>query len=213
VTLIGGCSYPATAPSPIAETSLWEGYPQRESAPYSLAKRMAVVGAEAYRLQHGFDAIVLVPGNLYGPHDNFDLEASHVIPALIRRFWEAKRDGSAEVTVWGTGRPLRDFVYVEDACRGIVRAIETYSGPEIVNLSSGRRVSIRELVEAVASLVGYDGRINWDTTKPDGQLDKGFDVTRMHEWLEHDCETPLVEGLRRTLDWFQANYAQARLRA
>src|SRR5512139_3889292 len=116
VTLIGGCSYPATAPSPIAEKNLWDGYPQPESAPYALAKRMAVVAAEAYRRQHGFDAIVLAPGNLYGPHDNFDLEASHVIPALIRKFWEARRDGQPEVTAWGTGRPLRDFVYVEDAC-------------------------------------------------------------------------------------------------
>jgi GDP-L-fucose synthase len=208
VTLIGGCSYPATAPSPIAEDRLWDGYPQRESAPYSLAKRMAVVGAEAYRRQHGFDAIVLVPGNLYGP-----LESSHVIPALIRRFWEARRDGAREVTAWGTGRPLRDFVYVEDACRGILRATESYGSPEIVNISSGTRVAIRELVETIAGLVGYRGRIVWDTTKPDGQLDKGFDVTRMKTWLRHECPTPLVEGLRKTLDWFVANYALARLKA
>ncbi len=212
VTLIGGCSYPATAPSPIAEERLWDGYPQPESAPYSLAKRMAVVAAEAYRRQHGFDAIVLVPGNLYGPHDNFDLESSHVIPALIRKFWEARRDGLPEVTVWGTGRPLRDFVYVEDACAGILRATESYSSPEIVNISSGTRVTIRDLVETVAGLVGYRGRIVWDTSKPDGQLDKGFDVTRMRTWLHHECETPLVEGLRKTLRWFEANYAHARLK-
>ena len=212
VTLIGGCSYPATAPSPIAEERLWDGYPQAESAPYSLAKRMAVVAAEAYRRQHGFDAIVLVPGNLYGPHDNFDLESSHVIPALIRKFWEARRDGHPEVTAWGTGRPLRDFVYVEDACAGILRATESYSSPEIVNISSGARVSIRELVETVARLVGYEGRIVWDASKPDGQLDKGFDVTRMKAWLHHECETPLVEGLRKTLRWFEANYAHARLK-
>jgi len=213
VTLIGGCSYPATAPSPIAEDRLWDGYPQRESAPYSLAKRMAAVGAEAYRRQHGFDAIVLVPGNLYGPHDNFDLESSHVIPALIRKFWEARRDGVQEVTAWGTGRPLRDFVYVEDACRGVLRATESYSSPEIVNISSGTRVAIRDLVETIAGLVGYEGRIVWDAGKPDGQLDKGFDVTRMKAWLRHECETPLVEGLRKTLGWFEANYAHARLKA
>jgi GDP-L-fucose synthase len=213
VTLIGGCSYPATASSPITETSLWDGYPQTESAPYSLAKRMAVVAVEAYRRQYGFDAIVLVPGNLYGPHDNFDLEASHVIPALVRKLWEARRDALPEITAWGTGRPLRDFVYAEDACRGIVRAIERYSSPEIVNIASGTRVSIRELVETVAQVVGYGGRIKWDGTKPDGQLDKRFDVTRMKERLDHVCDTPLVEGLRRTVAWFEANYSSARLQA
>ena len=211
VTLIGGCSYPADAASPIAESSLWEGYPQRESAPYSLAKRMAVVGADAYRRQHGFDAIVLVPGNLYGPHDNFDLEASHVIPALIRKFWEARRQGRSEVQAWGSGRPLRDFVYVADACEAVLRATESYSSPEIINISSGTRVSIRDLVETIARLIGYQGRVAWDTAKPDGQLDKGFDVRRMHERLGYECQTSLEDGLRRTIAWFDANHANARL--
>lgn len=211
VTVIGGCSYPATAPSPIAETELWNGYPQPESAAYSLAKRMPVVEAQAYRQEHGFNAIVLMPGNVYGPHDNFDLEASHVIPALIRKFWEARSEGRSEVTAWGTGRPVRDFVYVRDACEAIVRAAERYDGPEIINLSSGVGTSIRELVETVAELVGYEGRIVWDTSKPDGQMDKRFDVTRMKNWLGYECRTNLREGLRETIAWFQAHRASARL--
>lgn len=211
VTLIGGCSYPATAPSPIAETELWNGYPQAESAPYSLAKRMAVVGAQAYRAQHGFNAIVLVPGNLYGPHDNFDLEASHVIPAIVRKFWEAIRDGRGEVAAWGTGRPLRDFVYVGDACEAILLGVERYDGPEIINISSGVGVRIRDLVETVAEILGYSGRIVWDESKPDGQMEKGFDVTRMKTWLGYECRTPLREGIRKTVAWFEAHYASARL--
>jgi GDP-L-fucose synthase len=211
VGVIGGCSYPATAKSPIAETDLWNGYPQPESAAYSLAKRMAVVEAQAYRQEHGFNAIVLVPGNVYGPHDNFDLEASHVIPALIRKFWEARNEGRPEVTAWGSGRPIRDFVYVRDACEAIVRAAERYDGPEIINLSSGVGTSIRELVETVAELVGYEGRIVWDASKPDGQMEKRFDVTRMKEWLGYECRTGLREGLRETIGWFQRHHASARL--
>jgi GDP-L-fucose synthase len=213
ITLIGGCSYPATAPSPIAETELWNGYPQAESAPYSLAKRMAVVGAQAYRAQHGFNAIVLAPGNLYGPFDNFDLEASHVIPALIRKFSEAIREGREEVPVWGSGRPLRDFVYVDDACEAILIAAEGYNGSEIINISSGQGVRIRDLVTAVADAVGYKGHIAWDASKPDGQMEKGFDVTRMKTWLGYECRTSLHEGLRKTVDWFEAHHETARLKA
>lgn len=213
VTLVGGCSYPARAPSPIAEDELWNGYPQSESAPYSLAKRMAVVEAAAYRQQHGFNAVVLVPGNLYGPHDNFDLEAGHVIPALIRKFKEAVSERRREVTAWGTGRPVRDFVYVEDACEAILIAAEKHDRPEIVNISSGVPVTIREVVETVAELAGYDGRILWDSSKPDGQMAKGFDVTRMKSWLGYECRTPLREGLRKTLAWFESHYATARLKA
>jgi GDP-L-fucose synthase len=212
VTLIGGCSYPADAESPIGEDQLWDGYPQAESAPYAIAKKTSVVLAEAYRRQHGFDAIVLLPGNLYGPHDNFDLAASHVIPALIRKFREAREAGSGEVTVWGSGRPVRDFVYVEDACEAIVLAAERYSSPEIVNVSSGRPVAIRELVETLAELTGFRGRIRWDASKPDGQGVKSFDVRRMRERLGYTCRTPLREGLARTLAWFEAHHATARLR-
>lgn len=213
VTLIGGCSYPARAPSPIAETELWNGYPQPESAPYALAKRMSVVLAQAYRQQHGFDAIVLVPGNLYGPHDNFDLEAGHVIPSLIRKFWEARQEDRAEVMAWGSGRPVRDFVYVEDACEAIALAAEGYDGAEIINISSGAPVTIRELVTTVAELAGYRGRIVWDASKPDGQMQKGFDVTRMKTWLGFECRTSLREGLAKTLAWFEAHRATARLKA
>jgi len=211
VTLIGGCSYPATAPSPIRETELWNGYPQAESAPYSIAKKMAVVQAEAYRRQYGFDAVVLVPGNLYGPWDNFDLNASHVIPALVRKFLEARDSGQAEVVAWGTGRPVRDFIYVADACEAILRATARYNGADIINISSGVPTTIRELVEAVAALTGYEGTVRWDTSKPDGQPLKGFDVTRMREWLEYQPPTSLQEGLRRTIAWFESNRGAARL--
>ena len=211
VTLIGGCSYPGTAPSPIAETELWNGYPQGESAAYSLAKRMAVVEAQAYRKEHGFNAIVLLPGNVYGPHDNFDLEASHVIPALIRKFWDAQREGRPEVVAWGSGRPVRDFVYVKDACQGIVRAAEVYDGAETINISSGVGTSIKELVETVAEMVGYEGRVVWDASKPDGQMDKRFDVTRMKEWLGFECRTSLRDGLGETIAWFREHRESARL--
>jgi GDP-L-fucose synthase len=212
VTLIGGCSYPANAPSPIREEWLWEGYPQAESAPYALAKRMSVVLARAYREQHGFDAIVLVPGNLYGPHDNFDLEASHVVPAVVRKFLEARNEGRSEVVVWGSGRPVRDFVYVEDACEAISLAAEHYSGAEIINISSGVPVTIRELVETVAELTGFIGSIRWDSDKPDGQPVKGFDVKRLRVRLGFECRTPLSAGLRKTIDWFEAHQSTARVR-
>jgi GDP-L-fucose synthase len=211
IALIGGCSYPAHAPSPIRETELWNGYPQEESAPYSLAKRMNVVQAEAYRRQYGFNAIVLVPGNIYGPYDNFDLENSHVIPALIRRFRAARLAGQSEVEVWGTGKATRDFIYIEDACRAILRGAEIYNDKEIINLSSGTETTIRELVTQIAELTGYRGLIRWDASKPEGQLFKGFDATRMHEWLGYTCQTSLREGLRKTVAWFEANHDSARL--
>lgn len=211
VTLIGGCSYPATAPSPIVETALWNGYPQSESAFYSLAKSMSVLQARAYRQQYGFDAIVLVPGNLYGPHDNFDLTNSHVIPALIRKFYEANQTGQPEITAWGSGKPVRDFIYVRDACEAILLATEKYSGAEIINISSGVQTTIRELVETVATLTKFGGRICWDSSKPDGQMYKGFDVTRMQEGLGYHCPTSLDEGLRKTIAWFTANHQEARL--
>jgi GDP-L-fucose synthase len=213
VTLIGGCSYPATAPSPIAETALWNGYPQSESAFYSLAKSMSVLQARAYRQQHGFDAIVLVPGNLYGPHDNFDLTNSHVIPALIRKFHEAIQTNQKEITAWGSGKPVRDFIYIEDACEAILLATEKYSGAEIINISSGVQTTIRELVETIGHLMKFGGTIRWDESKPDGQMYKGFDVTRMKEWLGYDCPTSLLEGLQKNIAWFAANYEEARLEA
>jgi GDP-L-fucose synthase len=211
ITLIGGCSYPAQAPSPIAESELWNGYPQAESAPYSVAKKMNVTLAEAYRRQHGFDAIVLLPGNLYGPYDNFDLQGAHVIPATIRKLHEAKLHGREDIVAWGTGKPVRDFIYVGDACEAILQAAETYSGSEIINISSGVQTTIREVVETAAEVIGYSGRITWDATKPDGQMHKDFDVTRMHEWLGYPCRTSLRDGLTKTIEWFEANYRTARL--
>jgi GDP-L-fucose synthase len=211
ITLMGGCSYPAQAPSPIAETALWNGYPQEESAPYSLAKAMGAVLADSYRRQHDFNAVVLVPGNLYGPHDNFDLRNSHVIPALIRKYHEARQSGQDEVVAWGTGRPVRDFIYVEDACGAILRAAEVYDSSEIINLSSGVPTTVKELVETIAELTGFRGRVRWDRTKPDGQMQKGFDVMRMHERLEYHCPTSLREGLSKTIAWFETHVDSARL--
>jgi GDP-L-fucose synthase len=211
VTLIGGCSYPAQADNPIREADLWNGYPQQESAAYSLAKRMAVVMAEAYRRQHGFDAVALVPGNLYGPHDNFDLQNAHVIPATIRKFIEARNRGDSEIVAWGTGAPVRDFIYVRDACEVILIAAERYSGPEIINLSSGVPTTIRELIETVAELTGFQGQVRWDASKPDGQMLKQFDVARMEKWLGYRCPTTLREGLASTIAWFEQHYDHARL--
>jgi GDP-L-fucose synthase len=211
VSLIGGCSYPQHAPSPIREEALWDGYPQPESAPYSIAKKMLVVQSEAYRRQHGLDAIVLVPGNLYGPYDNFHLENSHVIPALIRKAYEARRDGRRVFTAWGSGAPVRDFIYAGDAARAIVLAAERYSGDGIINISSGVPTTIRELVETVFRLTGFEGELVWDTSKPDGQMYKAFEVTRMRTVLGFEPAISLEEGLRRTIDWFARNQQTARL--
>lgn len=202
IALMGGCSYPAHAPSPIKETELFNGMPQAESAPYSLAKAMSAIQAEAYRRQNHFNAIVLVPGNIYGPGDNFDLNNSHVIPALIRKFLEAKSASNPEVVAWGSGKPTRDFIYIADACEAIFIAAEKHDGSDIINISAGSTVSIKELTETVAELTGYKGKVVWDTSKPDGQLYKGFDVTRMKKILDYECRTSLREGIQKTIDWY-----------
>lgn len=202
---IGGCSYPATASSPIDEGQMWNGYPQPESAGYSMAKKMGLVASECYRKQYGLNSVVIVPGNMYGEYDNFRTEEAHVIPALIRRFFEAKRAGIKEVTVWGTGKPIRDFVYARDVAATIPFFIENYNSSEPVNISSGTATSIKELAETIADLIGYKGKIVWDTSKPDGQMVKIFDITRMKK-LGLSCPTPLLEGLRRTIVWFEKNY-------
>lgn len=203
VTLIGGCSYPAGAESPIQETCLLRGYPQVESAPYGLAKAMSVVQAQAYRAQYGFNAIVLVPGNVYGPHDNFDLDSGHVVPALIRRFLEAERSHADVVTIWGTGKPIRDFVYVEDVCDAVLIATEKHDSPIPINISSGIPTSILELVEAIAEMTKFTGRIVWDVTKPDGQAVKILDVRRQEKILGYVCATQLICGLEKTIDWYR----------
>ena len=206
LTLIGGCSYPAIGNSPIKENELFNGYPQRESAHYSLAKAMSFVQAQAYRKQYGFNAVVLVPGNMYGPHVNFNLNNSHEIPALIRKFINAKKSMLSEVVAWGTGSPIRDFVYVEDVCEAILLALENYNSSDLINISSGIPVSIKLLTESIAKIVEFTGRMIWDATKPDGQMNKQFDVTRMKQVLKYECRTDLKTGLRKTVDWVNAHW-------
>lgn len=205
---MGGCSYPATATSPIDEEQLWHGYPQNESAGYSTAKMMGTVAARSYRTQYGLDASVIVPGNMYGEYDNFDRLNSHVVPAMIRRYYEAMRDGANQVVMWGTGKPQRDFVYAGDVAATIPYFIEEFPEPGPVNISSGTCVSIRELATTIAEFVGFTGEIAWDTTKPDGQMVKIFAVERLHA-LGLDCPTSLRDGLAKTIPWFAANYAGA----
>lgn len=201
LTLMGGCSYPARAVSPIDEKQMWDGFPQPESAGYSVAKKMLLVQSWAYRSQHGFNSVVLVPGNVYGEWDNFNLEQSHVIPALLRKYLEATEAGRPTVTAFGTGRPTRDFVYAGDVAAVIPWFFRHYHASAPVNISTGTRISIRELAETVQRVTGYPGRIVWDASQPDGQQDKIFDVRRLNQ-LGLRCATPLEEGLRRTLDWF-----------
>ena len=202
---MGGCSYPAAAASPIDEAQLWTGYPQQESAGYSTAKMMGTVAARSYRSQYGLDATVIVPGNMYGEYDNFDRLNSHVVPAMIRRYYEAMRDGASQVVMWGTGRPQRDFVYAGDVAATIPFFIEDFPEPGPVNISSGTCVSIRELATTIAEHVGFAGEIVWDDSKPDGQMVKIFSVERMHA-LGIECPTSLRDGLARTIRWFAANY-------
>jgi GDP-L-fucose synthase len=202
ITLMGGCSYPAKAPSPIREAELFNGMPQAENAPYSLAKAMSVILAQSYRRQKGFNAIVLVPGNLYGPFDNFDANTSHVVPALVRKFADAKLAGQTQVVAWGSGRPTRDFVFIGDVCEVLVHAAIRYNGSDIINVASGRVVTIRELTQIIAELVGYQGEVVWDNSKPDGQLYKGLDTSRLREILGCECRTSLRDGLHQTIQWY-----------
>jgi GDP-L-fucose synthase len=207
-----GCGYPEQAPLPLAEGSFWDGFPQRESAPYSLAKRMLHVQALAYFDQHRFPVVVGVPGNIYGPHDNFDLEEAHVVPALVRRFAEAG-DSAAEVVLWGSGAPTRDFVYVADVADGLVRAAEGYHRPALVNLASGRETSVQQVAETLARLSGFRGRIVWDRSRPDGQRRRVFDASKAQRELGWQARTSLEDGLAQTLRWYLANRGAARNQA
>jgi GDP-L-fucose synthase len=202
---MGGCSYPAQATSPIDENQLWQGYPQNESAGYSTAKMMGTVAAKSYRDQFGLNAVVLIPGNLYGEYDNFTSLDSHVVPAMIRRYYEAQRDKLARVEMWGTGAPQRDFVYAGDVAKLIPWFIENYDSSDPVNISAGRTTPIRELAETIAKLVDFKGEIAWDALKPDGQMVKIFDTSRLNG-LGLSCATPLRDGLTKTIRWFDRNY-------
>lgn len=211
LTVMGGCSYPAAASSPISEDRMWEGLPAFESTPYSMAKKMALIQSEAYRRQHGFNSIVLIPGNVYGEYDNYEEENSHVIPATIRKFYQAARDGLPRVTMWGSGKPTRDFVYAQDVAELFPWFLENYDTSEPVNLSTARSTSIRELAETVKELTGYRGEIVWDSSKPDGKILKIFDNRKLKA-LGLDCPTPLREGLERTIRWFGENYDRGTIR-
>jgi GDP-L-fucose synthase len=197
------CSFPKHTPAPFREENLWDGYPEETNAAYGLAKKMLLVQAQAYRQQYGFNAIYLIPVNLYGPADNFDLESGHVIPALIRKFLEAKARGDDKVYAWGTGAASREFLYVEDAAEAIVVAADRYNGAEPVNLGSGDEITIRDLTQTIARLCQFQGEVVWDPTRPDGQPRRVLDVTRAHDLFGFRARTPFEEGLRRTIDWYR----------
>jgi len=199
------CAYPKFTTVPFKEENLWNGYPEETNAPYGLAKKMLLVQSQAYRQQYGFNSIFLLPVNLYGPRDNFDLESSHVIPALIRKFTEAVQNNKKEVEVWGTGKVSREFLYVEDAARGIVLATEKYNKPEPVNIGAGFEIKIKDLVELIAELTGFDGRIRWNTTKPDGQPRRCLDVSKAKKEFGFEATVDLRGGLEKTIEWYKAN--------
>ena len=199
------CAYPKFTPVPFKEDDLWIGYPEETNAPYGLAKKMMLVQAQAYRQQYGFNAIFLLPVNLYGPRDNFNLATSHVIPALIRKAVEAGERGDNELPAWGDGSPTREFLYVEDAADGIVTAAEKYNGDLPVNLGSGYEISIKDLTEMVARLTDFQGKIVWQTDKPNGQPRRGLDVTRAKELFGWSAQVPFEEGMKRTIEWFKEN--------
>jgi len=202
------CAYPKHTPVPFREENLWDGYPEETNAPYGLAKKMLLVQAQAYRQQYGFNAIFPLPVNLYGPRDNFDLETSHVIPALIRKCISAKERGEAQVVLWGDGTPTREFLYVEDAAQGLALATEGYDGPEPFNLGSGEEISIKALAKVIARLTGYKGQIVWDTNKPNGQPRRALDTGRAEEFFGFRSNISLEEGLKRTIAWYH-NYRES----
>jgi len=197
------CAYPKFTAVPFKEEDIWDGYPEETNAPYGLAKKMLLVQAQAYRDQYDFDAIYLLPVNLYGPGDNFDPERSHVIPALIKKCIDARDRGDEVIDVWGTGSASREFLYVDDAAEGIVLAAERYDGREPVNLGVGREITIKELIGVIARLTGFEGEIRWDATKPDGQPRRALDVSRARQRFGFTARTSLEDGLRRTIAWYE----------
>jgi len=201
------CAYPKHTPVPFSETSLWDGYPEESNAPYGLAKKMMLVLSDAYRRQYGFDSCVPIIANLYGPEDNFDLEDSHVIAAMIRKFVEANDRGDEPVKLWGTGSASREFLYVEDAARALLLAGEHLDRSDAVNVGTGIETRIRELAELIKELVGHRGEVMWDATKPDGQPTRYLDVSRAREWLGFEADTPLRDGLERTIASFRSQHS------
>ncbi len=206
------CSYPKHTPVPFHERSLWDGYPEEANAPYGLAKKMLLVQGQAYRRQYGVNIIHLLPVNLYGPGDNFDPVSSHVIPALMRKIQDAMDDGSMQVDVWGTGTASREFLYVSDAARGICLAADRYDGEEPVNLGAAFEITIRELADLLVRLMGFRGRIRWDSTKPDGQPRRSLDTSRAERFFDFRAETTFEEGLRRTIAWYRRERSNLRSR-
>lgn len=200
------CSYPKFTSVPFKESELWNGYPEETNAPYGLAKKMMLVQSQAYREQYGFNSIFLLPVNLYGPHDNFDLDSSHVIPAIIRKCIEGAEQRSPSITLWGTGRVTREFIYVEDAAEGIVRATEQYNGIEPINIGSGEEISIFDLAQLIARETGYKGELIWDTSKPDGQPRRRLDIRKAAESFGFHAQTGLLEGIRKTVTWYRMNH-------
>jgi dTDP-glucose 4,6-dehydratase/GDP-L-fucose synthase len=205
-TILGTiCAYPEQTPVPFSEEDLYEGYPEETNAPYGIAKKALHTQSWAYRRQYGFDSIYLLPVNLYGPRDDFDLETSHVIPAIVRKCVEARERGAESITAWGTGEPTREFLYVEDAAEGILDATERYDSSDPVNLGSGEEISIRSLVELIAETTGFEGEIEWDTSKPDGQPRRRLDTSRARERFGWEASTPFRDGLEETIDWYERN--------
>jgi GDP-L-fucose synthase len=202
------CAYPKFTPVPFKEDDIWIGYPEETNAPYGVAKKALLVQCQSYRAQYGLNAIYLLPVNLYGPKDNFDLHTSHVIPALIRKCIEAQRRGDKEIVAWGTGKVSREFLYVEDCARGLVDSLEKYDSPEPMNLGSGREITIKDLTELVAKLVGFEGKITWDSSKPDGQPRRCLDVSRAKQEIGFVAGTSLEDGLKKTIEWYRANKSE-----
>jgi GDP-L-fucose synthase len=198
------CAYPKHTPVPFSEDNLWIGYPEESNAPYGLAKKMLLVLSDAYRRQYGFDSCAPVIANLYGPGDNYDLEDSHVIAAMIRKFVEAVEEGREEVELWGTGSPTREFLYVDDAARALILAAEQLDTSEPVNVGTGRETSIRDLAETIARLCGFEGEVSWDASRPDGQPSRYLDVSRAREWMGFEAEVALEQGLERAIEAFKA---------
>ena len=199
------CAYPKFTPVPFREDDLWDGYPEETNAPYGIAKKALLVQSQAYRQQYGFNAIYLLPVNLYGPRDNFDPRSSHVIPALVKKVHDAQQRGDDHIVVWGTGSATREFLYVDDAARGIVLAAERYDDPDPVNLGAGFEIAIKDLAELICELMGYEGELRWDATKPDGQPRRQLDTSRARERFGFAAGTDFRTGLRETIDWYRAH--------